>query len=374
MKIIVMKVMMRKKMRKMMDNRVFIAKCGEYEKAAEAVGRIFEAFGGAGAILGVRKSVLVKPNLLVPRKPGDAVTTHPAVVEAVCAEFVRVGAEVSLIDSTGGPHTGVVLKMLYGRCGMKDAAANSGAKLSFDTKSRSVAFPEGKTVEKLELLAPVLDAELVVSVAKAKTHSFQAMTGCVKNLFGCVPGLGKPNLHRKFPKREVFASMLIDICERVKPGFSVLDGVWGMEGAGPSGGDPKFLGFLAGGFSPYALDLAQCHLMGLRPDTVYALQEAMARGLVPGSADELEWLGDDYAPLRASCKPAVMHRDDAVPVMTERCIGCGDCARICPMQCITIVPNFGDSPQSAKIAKVDAKKCIRCYCCHEFCPIKAIEL
>ena len=348
-----------------MDNRVFIACCDEYEKAAADVERLFDAFGGAGSILNGRKSVLVKPNLIMPRKPGDAATTHPAVIEAVCSAFVKAGAAVSIIDSTAAPHTKVMLKMLYGKCGMTDAAKRSGAELSFDTSSRTVSIPEGKAVKKLELLSPVLDADLVISVAKAKTHGFMAMTGCVKNLFGCIPGMGKPNMHRKFPKREDFADMLVDLCRYVAPAFSVIDGIWGMEGAGPTSGDPKHSSFLAGGVSPYAVDLAQCYLMGMRKDSVYTISEAARRGLAPDDPMLLTWMGDDPAPLRTNFKPAAKHKSDAVPVILDSCVGCGECSRICPQKCIEI---------SGGKAVINAKDCIRCYCCHEFCPAKAVAI
>ena len=348
-----------------MDTRVFIAKCSEYEQAEAAVNRILDAFGGADAILNGRKRVLVKPNLIMPRKPEDAATTHPAVIEAICSAFVKAGAEVKIIDSTGGPHTKVLLKMLYGKTGVKAAAESSGAKLSFDTSSRKVSVPDGRIVKKLELLSPVLDAELVISAAKVKTHGFMTMTGCVKNMFGCIPGLGKPNMHRKHSKRKDFAGMLVDLCQRISPGFSILDGVWGMEGAGPTGGDPKNLGIIAGGLSPYAVDLAQCHLMGLRRDTVYTIHEIASRGLAPEDPALLTWLGDDPEPLRTNFRPATTNKNDAVPVIMENCIGCGDCARVCPQKCITL---------ENKKAIVNGKKCIRCYCCHEFCPAKAISL
>jgi NAD-dependent dihydropyrimidine dehydrogenase PreA subunit len=136
-----------------------------------------------------------------------------------------------------------------------------------------------------------------------------------------------------------------------------------MEGAGPTGGEPKHLRVIAGGFNPYAADLAQCHLMGLRLDSVYTIAEAANRGLAPGDPAELEWLGDDPAPLRRHFLPAVKHKNDAVPVIKDNCTGCGDCVRVCPKKCMAI---------KDKKAVIIAKDCIRCYCCHEFCPCKAV--
>jgi uncharacterized protein (DUF362 family) len=348
-----------------MDNRVYIAQCDSYENARAAVGRVLDAFGGAEAILGGRKRVLVKPNLVMPKKPEAAATTHPAVVEAICAAFVKAGADVEIIDSTGGPHTKALLKMLYTKCGMTGAADLSGASLSYNVKSRKTTVRDGRKLRKVSLLAPVTDADLVISAAKAKTHGFMGMTGCSKNLFGCVPGMTKPVLHGRFSKKEDFAGMLVDTCQAANPGFSILDGVWGMEGAGPTGGEPKHLGVIAGGFNPYAIDLAQCHLMGLRLDSVHTIAEAASRGLAPAEPPLLEWLGDDPVPLRTQFRPAIRHKGNQVPQILENCTGCGDCVRICPKKCVAI---------KAQKAIISEKDCIRCYCCHEFCPFKAVGL
>jgi len=370
-----------------MEKRVFIAKCGEYDQKQvnAAVDRVLEVFGGAEAILNGGKRVLVKPNLIMPRKPEDAATTHPAVIEAVCTAFIKAGAEVSIIDSTGGPHTKMILRLLYGKTGMKTAAENSGAKLSFNTKSTTVLFPEGRVMQKFDLLSPILEADLVISVAKVKTHGFQSMTGCVKNLFGCIPGMGKPLLHRKYAKRKDFAGMLVDICARIKPGFNILDGIYGMEGAGPTAGTPKYMGAVIGGISPYAVDLAQCHLMGLRTDSVYTLHEAAARWFAPEDAESLDWIGENPEEFRTNFKPAVNHKNDNVPKILENCTGCAECAKICPMKCIEIKERSAVNNRQAAInnrqaainnrqAVIKEKECIRCYCCHEFCPAKAISL
>ena len=350
-----------------MEKQVFVSKCDNYnyDQVATAVNRTLDAFGGAEAILNGGRRVLVKPNILIPKKPEDAATTHPVVLEAVCAAFVKAGADVAVIDSTGSPHTKVILRLLYGRTGIKAATRRAGATPLFDTKTSAVSYPEGKIFKEFEILSPVYEADLVVSLAKAKTHGFMAMTGCVKNMFGCIPGMGKPRLHHNFPKREDFAAMLVDLCEFIKPGFSILDAIVGMEGQGPASGDPKQIGAIVGSTSPYAVDLVQSYLMGLRTDTICTIQEAIARGLSPSNVEEMTLLGDDPKPLRASFKPATENKNDNIPTILENCTGCAACARVCPMKCVKI---------EKKKAVIKEKECIRCYCCHEFCPEKAISL
>ena len=55
-------------------------------------------------------------------------------------------------------------------------------------------------------------------------------------------------------------------------------------------------------------------------------------------------------------------------IIKDKCIACGACRDICPMQVITITSN------GRRYAQIDDRGCIRCYCCHETCPQDAIEL
>ena len=83
-------------------------------------------------------------------------------------------------------------------------------------------------------------ADAVISCSKLKTHGMTLMTGCVKNLFGCVPGTTKVEYHARFNQLNRFSNMLVDIERCVRPVISVLDAVDGMEGEGPSGGTPSY--------------------------------------------------------------------------------------------------------------------------------------
>jgi len=49
----------------------------------------------------------------------------------------------------------------------------------------------------------------------------------------------------------------------------------------------------------------------------------------------------------------------------KKCIGCGACASICPVNAIKLVNGK---------SKIDPKKCIKCGSCAQFCPVAAIDL
>ena len=233
------------------------------------------------------------------------------------------------------------------------------------------------------LIDPVLEADLVINICKLKTHCMTTLSGGVKNLFGCIPGLMKPELHCRFPHREDFCRMLVDLCQTVSPAITFCDAVISMEGDGPSGGTPISTGYTFCSASPYALDEALCRFGGFPPQQVETVKIARQAGLcdpAPGPA-----IGDVPSPVQlkmppvqvggfyrtcacpfAQTRPNICWNKPPPPVITKKdCIGCGKCAQSCPAHTISIRENK---------AAIDYSHCIRCFCCHEMCPAKAIRI
>ena len=364
-------------------DKVFLAKCPDYDFSLvqQNVARIFDAFGGAQSILRGRKKVTVKVNLLLPKSPDSAATTHPAVAAAVAKYFVDAGADVTIADSPGGPYNTLTVNKVYDACGMREAARLSGASLNMDMGSRIKTFECEGGVRAFDIISPVCDADVVIDVAKMKTHSLAYFTGAVKNLFGTIAGVNKAAYHANLPKVEDFCAMLVDLCRTVAPDFSIIDGIVGMEGDGPSGGSPRHAGVLIGALNPFAADLAAMRYCGLSENN----SPVHRRGVELGLVSDIEYIGDDPTPLEVPFVPAMMDkkmwkavsaipkvvsrivgaRFRPYPIISDRCVGCGICAQSCPGKALEI---------KNKKAVLNKKLCIKCYCCHELCRIEAIDL
>ena len=179
----------------MKTGTVLVKSVSRYEKAAvdSAIEEAFQRF--LPDLAG--KTVAVKPNLLLARTPENASTTHPAVISAVCSAVIKRGGKALIVESGGGPITPSSLEKLYEVTGMKSAAEESGAELNFDCSSEKMTVPAGKTRREFLVLSAVRKADLIVNVAKLKTHGFMKMTAAVKNLYGTIPGLHKAMMHRQ---------------------------------------------------------------------------------------------------------------------------------------------------------------------------------
>ena len=394
-----------------MDQCVALVRCADYDLDAvtEAVRQAMDLLGGMAAFVQPGQRVLLKPNIVRGVDPERAVSTHPALVAAVATLVIEAGGKPIIVESPGGPFSPIALRMAYRRTKIDWAAEVSGAELNFDCEGVQVSHPDGVVLHRLDLVRALLDADVVINLPKLKTHNLTTLTLAVKNLLGLVPGALKIGYHAKLQDRERFCQGLVDILTYVKPALQIMDAVVGMEGNGPSGGDPRPIGAVVAGADALAVDIVCTALVGMAPEEVETTRVAMARGLTSGRLQDVELLGEPLDALRvadfrrgmaASVDPGLVPRvlrgllsaessangeGDALgrgpfrllstgwvwrqlvsfPYAGEDCTGCGFCARHCPVDAIQVVD---------RRAQMDTGRCIRCYCCHELCPETAVML
>ena len=368
-----------------MRNRVWLAQCPDYGQSLEE--KIEKAFDALQVWDKIRPGmrVVLKPNLVMSSKPEQAIITHPAFTAAVGKCVQKAGGRVVIAESPGGPYTPAAMKAMFRATGYRDMAEACGFTLYTDCKSREVTLPQAKRCRELSVVEPFLDRDYLIDLPKLKTHSMVGFSGAVKNLFGTVPGLQKPELHCRFPEREPFSEMLCDLCHFLGPDLSLMDGIWAMEGNGPTGGQRRDLHVIAGSESPWALDVAAASLVGLEPEKIAMLREGHERGYGPLDLSELELVGDpmetlltpDFLKAEASStdfidrlpkflRPAAKKLATPYPrIDKKRCVGCGKCAESCPQHTISL--------RDGK-AVIRYQNCIRCFCCHEMCPKHVVQI
>lgn len=318
--------------------------------------------------------VLVKPNLLTDRPPSAGVTTHPALLSAVVRRLQALGAAVAVGDS---PASAVQLDRVWERTGTAAACtALDVPLLGFERRGSRAVIRDGFH---FQIAADALDADLIVNLPKVKTHNLTLLTAAVKNLFGTLPGYQKALRHKEFPHPLRFGRYLRALVTALPPVLSIADAVVGMQGDGPSNGDPVALGFLAAAGDPVTLDLALCRALRIPAARVPYLVADVAAGrdraltLAGTPLAELDLPPFRLPPtalLRLVPTWAVRLAAPLVwvrPRFNELCSRCGRCVAACPKQALALDPH-GKSPV------LRGRRCIGCCCCHEVCPVHAIRM
>jgi uncharacterized protein (DUF362 family) len=248
------------------ETAVHIAPAEDYNAdLADVLRRQYEAFRAQVPLAG--KRVVLKPNL-VEYRPNKVINTHPAVVAAAIELCKREGA-AEIIVAEGPGHWRNVEHMVSAS-GLGDVLKHYGVSfvdLNHDDPVQVVNLGRNTGLQHLYLARTVYSADVLISLAKLKTHHWAGATLSLKNLFGILPGICYG-----WPKNELhwrgIENSIIDIALTKTPNLGIVDGIIGMEGDGPLNGTPKPLGALVMGVDPVAVDATCCRLMKLDPEKV----------------------------------------------------------------------------------------------------------
>lgn len=344
-----------------------------YENVRQAVDRVFEYFP-----LELKgKSVLIKPNVLRASESNEGVVTHPAVLKAVVDKVETMNPQSIVVGDNPGLFNYGDNEESFKKTGLMDAA--SGHYENIGNDSVKVDF-NPDFIPAVSLSRIVMDADIIISLPKFKTHGLTVMTGAIKNSYGFLPGAQKAKLHKVAGSPQRFHEMLVDIFRLRPPDLFLVDAVVGMEGNGPASPDLRNIGLILASDNAVALDAVIATMMGCEPGLLRFLQRAKEAGLGDFDIDRIEVLGElkrlpDFKlpPLGGE----VIMQNEAIQSMLhdrtllrpqadpELCTACGTCIDQCPVSALEMDDHL---PQ------VDVDTCITCFCCQEICPEKAITL
>jgi len=352
------------------------------EEISKNVEKIFNYFGCAGNFFKKGELVLIKPNLLFARSASEHVTTHPEVVYALCSILSDIGCKIIIGDSPGFGNAVTVAK----KCGIYDAVSKFNVEfVNFEKSVEIKAGRENAIFKKFEVADEIVKADKVVNLAKLKSHAQMVLTMSVKNMFGAVVGLLKPQWHFKAGvDADFFARMLIELNLAIKPAFSIIDAVTAMEGNGPANGKPREVGALIGGTNCVAIDTIAAAILKINSGDFYTGRCAQKMKLPGATLADIQVEGGCVSDFKIDKfeLPNIMHiqwpifdflrralRRFSVPSPVYKknsCRFCRICFDICPARAINYKKDVAIT--------FDLKKCIRCFCCQELCPHGAISV
>jgi len=260
----------------MLQSSVSLIRAPSYDRAElrQALETLLHPLGGMAAFVKPGDRVLLKPNLLTGSRPDKECVTRWEMVYCVAQMVQSVGGTPFLGDAPAfGSARGVAL-------------ANGYQPLLEELHLPVVEF-HGKRYQTVSaafnhllLSKEVMDADVVINLPKLKSHVQLTLTMGVKNLFGCVPGKMKAWWHLEAGKdRDRFAAMLVETARAIAPDLTILDGIIGHEGNGPSGGEPRRLNLLAASADVFALDRAIVEVLNVDPAIVPTVAASQRLGL-----------------------------------------------------------------------------------------------
>ncbi len=364
-------------------SKVIVSKCDSYEleKLKTTIQEAVDAIGGWEKFIKKDQKVLLKVNLIGPKKAEKAATTNPEFVRAVGQLVKAHGAEVYVGDSSGGAIAGMApTKKSFTVSGIEKVADEEGFTIiNFDEVGPLLVELSGNYNKDLYITKAFSEMDVVINLPKMKTHSMGIYTGAIKNLFGAIPGLRKALYHKNAPNPTEFGEVLADIHSAIdNMPLHIMDGVVSMQGEGPTAGAPYNAGKILVSEDPLALDRIAIGMMGIHPDRVDILSASIKRNIGEWELDQIEVVGDasllekynlpknykhntvrDYSQVKK-----VIDFFKVVPkVNQKKCIGCNSCVDSCPVEAID---------RETKLINYDL--CINCLCCHELCMSEAVDL
>jgi uncharacterized protein (DUF362 family) len=216
---------------------------------AAATRKALEALGGISHFVKKGQRVVLKPNMSFARTPEFAATTHPLVVATVAQACMEVGAsQVLVLD-----HMLHRAELCLERTGIRDACKSiSGVHvLALQERKffRETKVPQGKVLERVEVMKEVLEDSVLISIPVAKSHSTTGVSMGLKGFMGLIWDRG--SFHSQYNMNQAIA----DLGTVIKPQLTILDATRALVSGGPGGpGEVKKPNLIVAGTDPVAVD------------------------------------------------------------------------------------------------------------------------
>jgi uncharacterized protein (DUF362 family) len=214
-----------------------------------ATRKALEAIGGISRFVKKGQPVVLKPNMSFARTPDFSATTHPLVVATVAQACLEAGAQQVLVLD----HTLQRAELCLERTGIRDTCKNiSGVHvLALQERKffREIKIPQGKVLERVEVMKEIVDGQVLINIPVAKSHSATGVSLGLKGLMGMI--WDRESFHSQYNINQAIA----DLATVIKPQLTILDATRALASGGPGGpGEVKKPNLIIAGIDPVAVD------------------------------------------------------------------------------------------------------------------------
>jgi uncharacterized protein (DUF362 family) len=214
-----------------------------------ATKKALEAMGGISRFVKKGEHVILKPNMSFSRTPEFATTTHPSVVATVAQACIEAGAQQVLVLD----HTLHRAELCLERAGIREACKNIPGVhvLALQERKffREIKIPQGKVLERVEVMKELLDSHILINLPVAKSHSATGVSLGMKGLMGLI--WDRESFHSQYNINQAIA----DLGTVIKPQLTILDATRALASGGPGGpGEVKTPNLIIAGIDPVAVD------------------------------------------------------------------------------------------------------------------------
>ena len=344
-----------------------------YDNVCAVVDRAFDLF--PKDLQG--KNVLIKPNVLRASEADEGIVTHPAVLAAVVDKVATLEPASIIVGDNPGLFSYGANEAAFEQSGLMAASKGNYRNIGLDAVS--VPF-HSDFMETVNVSRAIIEADIVISLPKFKTHGLTVMTGGIKNSYGFLPGAQKARLHKIAGSPPRFHDLVLEVFKLRIPDLFIMDAVVGMEGNGPASPELRDIGLILASDNAVALDAVVASMMGLDPGRLRFLVNAAEAGLgswrmadiqIDGKLEKLKDfklppLGGEAIHDNAVVQEMLQSKTILTPRPDpESCTACGACVEQCPAEALSL-------PED--LPEVDMNRCVTCFCCQEICPEKAMVL
>jgi uncharacterized protein (DUF362 family) len=183
------------------------------------------------------------------RTPEFSATTHPMVVATVAQACMEAGAQQVLVLD----HTLQRAELCLERTQIRETCKNIPGVHVLALQERKffseVKIPQGKVLERAEVMRDILDGQVLISIPVAKSHSATGVSLGLKGLMGMI--WDRESFHSQYNINQAIA----DLATVIKPQLTVLDATRALASGGPGGpGEVKKPNLIIAGVDPVAVD------------------------------------------------------------------------------------------------------------------------